>query len=356
MSALDPHPAGRFRRGVGASGRAGGAAASELAAVLGAEALAARAAMLPADLRAALVAFATHLRHERSLSAHTVRAYSGDLVSLFEHAARAHIETPAALDLRLVRNWLARGRTVRRSRATLARRAAAVRAFSSWFRRRGLVQVDVGAALEVPAAKRHLPDVLSVSAAAHLLDEAAAAAAEGDPVGIRDLAIFETLYATGIRVGELCGMDRADVDATRRVIRVLGKGNRERVVPIGAPALRAISAWLDTARPTLATAQSGDALYIGVQGGRIDQRIVRRALDDLERAAAARPELTLPQVGAISPHGLRHSAATHLLEGGADLRCVQELLGHAKLSSTQIYTHVSAERLRVAYEQAHPRA
>jgi integrase/recombinase XerC len=168
-----------------------------------------------------------------------------------------------------------------------------------------------------------------------------------EPEGVRDRAVLELLYATGVRVSELCGLDRSDVDEARRVVRVFGKGAKERAVPYGVPAQRALDDWLRHGRPTFATAASGDALFLGVKGGRLQQTVVRRIVDSAARAAG------LPHT---SPHDLRHSAATHLLDGGADLRAVQDLLGHASLSSTQIYTHVSTERLRAAFKQAHPRA
>ncbi len=175
--------------------------------------------------------------------------------------------------------------------------------------------------------------------------------AEDDPLTLakelRDQALLEVLYATGIRVSELCGLDVDDVDRERRTIRVLGKGGRERVVPLGLPALDAVDAWRVRGRPILVCGRSGPALFLGVKGGRIDQSAVRRVVH------ARLGEAGVTDMG---PHGLRHTAATHLLEGGADLRSVQELLGHASLGTTQIYTHVSIERLRAAYQQAHPRA
>jgi integrase/recombinase XerC len=169
----------------------------------------------------------------------------------------------------------------------------------------------------------------------------------GDAEGLRDGAVLELLYATGVRVSELCGLDRADVDDARRVVRVFGKGAKERAVPYGVPAQRALDDWLRHGRPAFANSASADALFLGVKGGRLQQTVVRRIVDGAARAAG------LPHT---SPHDLRHSAATHLLDGGADLRAVQDLLGHASLSSTQIYTHVSTERLRAAFKQAHPRA
>jgi len=302
---------------------------------------------LPPAVEAVLAEFEVHLRAERGLSPHTVRAYMGDLTSLFDHAARMGVTTPDGLTIGVLRSWLARQQTMRRSRATLARRAAAARVFTTFAHRRGLASADTGALLATPKGRRGLPSVLSQDEARHLLDVIAASAEEG-PVGLRDRAMLELLYATGIRVGELTGLDVDDVDQHRRLVRVLGKGGKERSVPMGAPAARAIDAWARRGRPALVTERSGPALFLGVRGGRVDQRTVRSVV----HARLA----NVPGVPDLAPHGLRHSAATHLLEGGADLRSVQELLGHATLSTTQIYTHVSVERLRATYERAHPRA
>jgi integrase/recombinase XerC len=182
-----------------------------------------------------------------------------------------------------------------------------------------------------------------------MLDGAIAAAGDvGGPVAARDVAVLEVLYATGIRVSELCGLDVADLDRERRAIRVFGKGRKERTAPLGVPALRALEAWLAKARLQLATAESGQAMFLGERGNRIDPRVVRRVVHRSLRLTQGAPDL--------GPHGLRHAMATHLLEGGADLRSVQEILGHASLATTQIYTHVTNERLRSAFQRAHPRA
>jgi len=249
----------------------------------------------------------------------------------------------ADLDLVVVRSWLARLRTTGAARSTLARRAAAARTFTAWARRGGLVAKDVGAQLASPRAQRELPAVLRADQAAALMTTPAGE----EPIALRDRLILELLYATGIRVSELCGLDVGDADRGRRVVRVLGKGAKERSVPYGQPAEAALDAWLRRGRPALATPRSGAALLLGARGGRLQPTTARAVVASSAKAAG------LPH---LSPHGLRHTAATHLLEGGADLRSVQELLGHAALSSTQIYTHVSIERLRSAYRQAHPRA
>jgi integrase/recombinase XerC len=252
--------------------------------------------------------------------------------------------TPGEVDIAVLRSWLAKLRTLGAARASLARRAASARTFSAWGHRAGLLATDVGAQLATPNAHRELPSVLRADQAKTLMT---APGDDADPVVLRDRVLLELLYATGIRVSELCGLDLADVDRGRRVVRVLGKGNKERSVPYGVPAEKALDAWLRRGRGALAGSKSGDALLLGARGGRLQTTIARRIVGAYAQAAG------LPRT---SPHGLRHSAATHLLEGGADLRAVQELLGHSSLSSTQIYTHVTVERLRAAYRQAHPRA
>lgn len=307
---------------------------------------------LPEPFAAALRDYERHLAVERDLSPHTVRAYLGDVGSLLEHAARLGHTELGAIDLRTLRSWLAGQQTRGRSRTTIARRATAVRIFTGWLVRTGRATVDAAAALRSPKAHRPLPEALREDEVRLLLDAAAERAARdaehADPVAVRDVAVLELLYATGIRVGELAGLDVDDVDAERRVVRVLGKGRKERAVPFGAPAHRAVSSWLVRGRPTLVRPDSGPALFLGARGGRIDPRAVRT----LVHARLA----DVPGAPDLGPHGLRHTAATHLLDGGADLRSVQELLGHASLATTQIYTHVSTERLRNAYRQAHPRA
>ena len=295
-----------------------------------------------------LGAYEVHLRAERGLSAHSVRAYLGDVCSLLDHAVRMHRPEIDQVDLLVLRSWLARQASSGVARSTLARRAAAARTFTAWLARTGRVPADCGALLATPRSGRTLPAVLRQDEASALLDVAAVAADDASPTGVRDVAILEVLYASGIRVSELCGLDIGDVDWSRRVLRVLGKGAKERVVPIGIPAVQALERWLDDARPTLASSGSGAALFLGARGGRIDPRTVRRVVHELLSRVPGAPDL--------GPHGLRHSAATHLLEGGADLRTVQELLGHATLTSTQIYTHVSVDRLKATYDQAHPRA
>ncbi len=299
-----------------------------------------------------LAGFERHLAAERGLSPHTVRAYLGDVGALLEHACAGGLGDLGGLDIGLIRAWLAAQHATGAARASLARRTAAARAFTAFALSRGWLDSDPGPLLGTPKAARHLPNVLGQ-------EQMAAVLAAGEPppeaappravaVAWRDTAIMELLYASGIRVSELCGLDVGDVDEERRTVRVLGKGSRERVVPIGIPAAAAVRRWQRAGRPLLATGRSGAALYLGARGGRLDPRTARRVVHARIAAAGSVPD--------AGPHGLRHTAATHLLEGGADLRSVQEILGHVSLASTQIYTHVSVERLLSAYRQAHPRA
>lgn len=296
----------------------------------------------------ALAAFETHLRHERGLSEHSVRAYLVDVRALADHATKLRVDDPATLSLRDLRSHLANQQTRGRSRATIARRSASSRAFTAWLQRSGRAIEDVGALLSSPKGHRNLPRTVEAGDLSRVIDAALTSIDDDGPIAVRDVALLELLYATGIRVGELCALDIDEISFGRRVVRVLGKGNKERVVPFGRPAAEALDRWLRSARPVLSVSSSGPACFLGSRGGRIDPRTVRRVVHD--RLAAVD---NVPDTG---PHGLRHSAATHLLEGGADLRTVQELLGHASIGTTQIYTHVSDERLRRAYRQAHPRA
>ncbi|GGK89804.1 tyrosine-type recombinase/integrase [Mangrovihabitans endophyticus] len=308
---------------------------------------------LPTAMRAAADDFAHHLAQVGNRSAHTVRAYLVDVVSLLDHAAEQGCAAPGDLDLPVLRSWLAHHMARGAARSSQARRAAAARAFTAWAHRTELAGTDVGAPLASPRPHRDLPAVLRAEQAADLVvtprrkdDDPTAVALE-----VRDRAVLEMLYATGVRVSELCGLDLTDVDQGRRVVRVFGKGAKERAVPYGVPAERALRDWLREGRPALApvgaSAAAVKALFLGARGGRLQPTVVRRIVAAAARAAG------LPH---LSPHALRHSAATHLLDGGADLRAVQDLLGHSSLSSTQIYTHVSTERLRAAFRQAHPRA
>ncbi|HEU4514728.1 MAG TPA: tyrosine recombinase XerC [Nocardioidaceae bacterium] len=299
-------------------------------------------------MAAALADYERHLASERDLTPHTVRAYAADIAGMLGHAAKLGHTDLTSLDVRTLRSWLATQQTRGLARTTIARRATAVRVFTAWALRTGRAETDSGALLGSPKAHRTLPAALRRDEARELLEAAGRRADDGSAVGLRDVAILELLYATGIRVGELCGLDVDDLDRERRVVRVFGKGRKERTVPYGRPAEQAVTTWLEVGRPQFAVTGSGPALFLGVRGRRIDQRAVRSMVHARLADVPGAPDL--------GPHGLRHTAATHLLEGGADLRTVQELLGHASLATTQIYTHVTTDRLRQAYRQAHPRA
>lgn len=290
--------------------------------------------------------FAATLRHGEGASEHTIRAYVGDVDALAAFLELDDDSTWGDVTLADLRSWLAHQAAAGKSRTTLARRGAAVRAFFAWAYRVGVVEHNPAARLASARAAVTLPHVLDIDQAGRLLDEARACAEGGDAIALRDWAMSELLYATGIRVGELAGIDLGHLDLGERTVRVLGKGDKERVVPFGVPARRALIAWIEHGRGALPGMASA-ALFIGRRGARVDQRQVRAAIHGLAQRAG---------VPDIAPHALRHSAATHLLEGGSDLRSVQEVLGHASLATTQRYTHVSADRLRHAYELAHPRA
>ncbi|MGV9478140.1 tyrosine recombinase XerC [Gordonia aichiensis] len=311
--------------------------------------------------------FADHLCHERGRSEHTIRAYVSDVKGLIAFAGARGIPV-GDIDLPLLRSWLAEHTRRGAARTTIARQVSSAKTFCAWAFREQVLAEDPSTRLQAPKAHRTLPPILAPEEAVAAIGAAGRTARDDndhddndqtssetrpevrdgdDPIALRDVVIIELLYATGIRVGELCGLNVADVDSGRRLVRVIGKGNKERSVPYGAPAAQAVTRWLRDGRPSVATARSGDALLLGARGGRLDQRMARTVVHRAVDAAGG------PSMG---PHGLRHSAATHLLEGGADLRVVQELLGHASLATTQLYTHVSVERLRAAHRQAHPRA
>jgi integrase/recombinase XerC len=306
---------------------------------------------LPAALSSALARFSRHLDVERALSRHTIRAYDGDIRSLLEYACRHGVAEPGELDLTTLRGWLASQHQDGAARATLARRGAAARAFTAFAHRQGWLATDPGPQLGTPKTHRVLPQVLRreeiLAALAECEERALREFASGQrtaaALAMRDVAVLELLYASAIRVSELCDLDVGGLDQERRTVRVVGKGRKERVVPVGLPAVRAIVRWEETSRPLLVNARSGTALFLGARGGRLDPRSARRIVH----------AWTVRDAG---PHAIRHTAATHLLEGGADLRSVQEILGHSSPATTQIYTHVSAERLKASYRQAHPRA
>lgn len=301
--------------------------------------------------RAPLDEWIAHLRHNRGLSDHTIRAYRSDLVSCLDFLG-GRADAPAQdlarlLSTRRIRLWLGEIGEAGASRSTLSRKTASIRAFTSWAHERGVLPSDPGLALATARADQRLPQVLSRDDAERLMEDARSRAGSGDPVALRDWAILETIYATGIRVSELTGLDLASIDRASSSARVIGKGDKERVVPLTPIAMEAIERWLAEGRPALATGESAPALFIGERGGRIDSRIVR-AMIHRQAARAGVPDL--------APHALRHTAATHLLQGGADLRSVQEILGHSSLTTTQRYTHVDGDRLSAIYRLAHPRA
>lgn len=290
------------------------------------------------------------------LSPHTVRAYRGDLLALAEFAAGRGVDDIGEVTLELLRDWIweasgeGGGRPLARS--TIARRLAAVREFFASQRRAGAIDIDPAVRLKSPAPKRTLPRVPTRPQMMAILERLQHAASTGDPVAVRDLAIVELLYAAGLRVTELVGLDLDDLDLDRRTVRVLGKGSNERVVPFGVPAAEAIAAYLPVRRLIIeqrgTAAAARAALFLGVRGGRIGARAVH--------ALATEVLADHPSAGPHGPHTFRHAAATHLLDGGADLRVVQEYLGHASLGTTQLYTHVSVDKLKEGYRTAHPRA
>jgi integrase/recombinase XerC len=265
------------------------------------------------------------------------------------HINQLGITEFSQLEINHLRSWLANLQIKGAARSSITRRVVSIRAFTYWGSRNGWIPKDIGKDLIAPKAERTLPEILNVDGAALVLESLETRAKElPEPGNLRDLAMVETLYGSGIRVSELVGLDISDLDTSRNTLRVIGKGNKERVVPIGIPALRAIDDWLQRGRTKLANSESGEAVFIGARGKRIDQRTVREVVYEASQALGGNKKM--------GPHALRHSAATHLLEGGADLRTVQEILGHSSLATTQIYTHVTQERIKEAYEQAHPRA
>ncbi len=289
-----------------------------------------------------LAQYEEQLRLERGLAAHTIRNYLADLAHLRDACGVGIAE----VSLATLRGWLADQAGQGVSAATLRRRVSCVRGFFAWCERDGLIAANPAVRLRAPKRGRYLPKVPSRAA----IDQTLAAAQQrseeaAEPVALRDQALLEVLYAGGLRVAELCGLQLADIDHERQCLRVTGKGDKQRVVPMGLPAMRALRTWL-AVRNQLAVPTSPDTVFLGVRGGRLNPRVARRIVE----------EATLAGGAAVGPHALRHAMATHLLDGGADLRSVQEMLGHASVATTQIYTHVSADRLREAFRQAHPRA
>ena len=288
-----------------------------------------------------------HLAMVRNLSDNSIRGYVGDLESFLAHMEKLKVLEFKDLTIEHIRSWLANLQTTGVARSTLTRRIVSIRAFTNWASTNGWLTSDLGANLAIPKAHRTLPEILNVDEAAQVIKALEVKAGEEvNAINLRDLAMLEVLYASGIRVSELCGLNLGDIDQSRNTLSVIGKGDRQRVVPLGIPAVKALQNYLSNGRGEFLNNKSADAVFLGSRGKRIDQRTVREVVYEAMKAVGA----------TMGPHGLRHSAATHLLEGGADLRTVQEILGHASLATTQIYTHVSPERLQSAYKQAHPRA
>ncbi|WP_311553350.1 tyrosine recombinase XerC [Propionimicrobium lymphophilum] len=291
--------------------------------------------------------FASDQRIRLGRSVHTVDAYSSDIQDLIDFVSGRHSDF-SQISIADLRAWLAAMKSAGAQPSTLARRIGAVRTFFRWLRENGHIESDPASKLQTPKVPKRLPNTLTQDQMRTVLDAAIdAMMTEDTPQNRRDEAILELLYASGIRVSELCGLDIDDLNTSRGTVTVIGKGNKQRSVPIGAPAQRAILNWLQS-RQQLVTDKSGYALFLGLRGGRIDPRVVRRVVHNSLDA--------LPQAPDVGPHGFRHAMATHLLEGGADLRSVQEMLGHSSLATTQIYTHITNERLVSAFKQAHPRA
>lgn len=313
------------------------------------------------DIGTAIDGYLRHLAVDRGASEHTIRGYRTDLSSFSRHAQDSGIDGVAGIDLEFLRDWIWRSSSEGLAKSTLARRAAAARGLTRWLRTSGAIEVDPGARLRAPKPDQHLPRVVTREQMDRILGSVALRASEDDPVALRDQAVVELLYASALRVGELVGLDGPDVDLDALTVRVLGKGAKERVVPFGVPARRALEAYLQRGRPVLVESRAASpagggvavrsdagGLFLGARGDRISSRTVYTMVAGLLAE--------LPGSGPSGPHTLRHTAATHLLDGGADLRAVQEMLGHASLGTTQIYTHVSTERLRDTYRMAHPRA
>ena len=294
-----------------------------------------------------IAAYEEHLVLVRNLADNSIRGYVSDLESFLKHLERLQIDEFSQLELSHLRSWLADLQSTGVARSTMARRIVSIRAFTYWAASQGWIKSDFGAVLAIPKPHKTLPEVLDIADTEIVIASMQTRADEDpNPLTIRDLAMIEVLYATGIRVSELCGLDLRSLDESRNTLQVLGKGSKERVVPIGIPALDALRHYLRVARPELVGEKSGSAVFLGSRGSRIDQRTVREVVYQAMSAVGSK----------MGPHGLRHTAATHLLEGGADLRTVQEILGHSSLATTQIYTHISPDRLQKAFDNAHPRA
>ncbi len=299
------------------------------------------------DLKAALADFKVYLATVRGYSPNTVKAYVTDIDDFLSALSPAEMQSEEPITLIVLRDWLysltERGLTM----ASIARKSAAIRSFTAWLEKTGQAKTDPGLRLRSPKATKTLPKVVSRASLQQVFEILEARAAEDDPVALRDLVTVELLYASGARVSEIAGLDLEHVDYSRNLLRVTGKGSKQRMVPFGQPAAEALNRYIRVARPAMQTEASRNALLLNHRGGRVGVRQIYALVAGL---------LADTSTGAAGPHALRHSAAPHLLDGGADLRAVQELLGHASLGTTQIYTHVSIERLKSGYQNAHPRA
>ncbi len=300
------------------------------------------------SLQASAHAYLDQLGRTRALSENSLTAYGKDVLQFVGFASAQRVEDTAEVDAELVRSWIWSLAESNMAGSSLRRKVSALKGFTAWLAREGHTEGDVGVRLRAPGAGRSLPRVLSRHHMEEIFQSLQVAAETGDPIALRDLAIVEVLYASAIRVSELVGLTPEGVDLSGGTLRVLGKGNKERVVPLGSPALRALRVYLDKGRPGLVREGSSSSIFLSTTGQPMGTRSVYQVVASLLA--------DVPGVGPLGPHTLRHTAATHLLDGGADLRSVQELLGHASLGTTQIYTHVSNERLTQAYQQAHPRA
>lgn len=299
------------------------------------------------ELKQAANEFADYLQAARGFSVNTVKAYETDVLDLAAYLSKLEVNQVAQIELDQVRDWLFAADQSGLAKSTLARKSAAIRSFSAWLKKNELVDVDFAQRLKSPKSTRSLPKVVSRETLAEIFQTLSSNANVENPNAMRDLLAIEILYASGCRVSELVGLNLEDVDYARNILRVMGKGSKQRMVPFGVPAREALDAWVRHGRSQFLNDKSGRALLINSRGQRLGVRQVYALVASLTDGTPT---------GATGPHALRHSAATHLLDGGADLRAVQELLGHASLGTTQIYTHVSVERLRDGYEKAHPRA
>jgi len=299
------------------------------------------------EIKHKILEFADQLQSGRGYSSNTVKAYVADIQDFEAFLDRAKVVNLSDVTLEVLRDWLfdlsERGLT----KTTMARKSAAIRSFTAWLHRTNVIETDPGLRLRTPKASRSLPKVVSRESLSQIFEKLEALSTPDNPAGIRDRLIFEMLYATGARVSEIAGLNLADIDYGRNLLRVVGKGNKQRMVPFGQPAREALDLWIRVGRTQMVSEASRDALLLNFKGGRVGVRQIYALVAGL---------LSTTPTGVAGPHSLRHSAATHLLDGGADLRAVQELLGHASLGTTQIYTHVSIERLKQGYATAHPRA